>query len=83
MGEDGKGIFDKMTANSLPGKTYKANIDLAFQKTTIKTQVSNVMGLLEGTDKKDGMFLSRHITIMWVKETLLFITALMMMVAAL
>ncbi len=53
MGEDGKGIFDKMTANSLPGKTYKASIDLAFQKTTIKTQVSNVMGLLEGTDKKD------------------------------
>ena len=53
MGEDGKGIFDKMTANSLPGKTYKANIDLAFQKTTVKTQVSNVIGLLEGTDKKD------------------------------
>ena len=53
MGEDGKGIFDKMTANSLSGKTYKANIDLAFQNVTVKTQVSNVMGLLEGTDKKD------------------------------
>jgi hypothetical protein len=53
MGEDGKGVFDKMAANSLQGKSYKANIDLFFQKTTIKTAVSNVMGLLEGTDKKD------------------------------
>ncbi|HJS55250.1 MAG TPA: M28 family peptidase [Chitinophagaceae bacterium] len=53
MGEDGKGVFDKMTPNSLQGKNYKANIDLSFRKTTITTSVSNVMGLLEGTDKKD------------------------------
>ncbi len=53
MGEDGKGVFDKMTANSIKGKNYKANIDLAFQKTTLKSYVSNVMGLVEGTDKKD------------------------------
>jgi hypothetical protein len=53
MGEDGKNAFDKMAANSLVNKTYKANIDLSFQKTTIKTTTSNVLGLLEGTDKKD------------------------------
>ena len=53
MGEDGKGMFDKMTASSLPNKAYKANIDLSFQKATLKTYVTNVMGLLEGTDKKD------------------------------
>jgi Peptidase family M28 len=53
MGEDGKGVFDKMTANSIKGKIYKANIDLSFQKKSITTYVSNVMGLVEGTDKKD------------------------------
>src|SRR6185436_13611611 len=61
MGEDGKAIFDKMTANSLTNKTYKANIDLSFKKTTLTTQVSNVMGLLEGTDKKDEyVFITAH-----------------------
>lgn len=53
MGDDGKGIFDKMNAGTLSAKAYKANIDLAFYKTTLTTTVSNVMGLLEGTDKKD------------------------------
>jgi Zn-dependent M28 family amino/carboxypeptidase len=61
MGEDGKGVFDKMTSNSLSNKTYKANIDLSFKKTTLTTQVSNVMGLLEGTDKKDEyVFITAH-----------------------
>lgn len=61
MGEDGKGIFEKMSANSIGGKIYKANIDLSFKKTTLTTQVSNVMGLLEGTDKKDEyVFVTAH-----------------------
>jgi len=73
MGEDGKGIFDKMTANSLPGKTYKANIDLAFQKTVIKTQVSNVMGLLEGTDKKDEyVFITAHYDHVGKRDTVIY-----------
>jgi len=72
MGEDGKGIFDKMAANSLPGKTYKANVDLAFQKTTIKTQVSNVMGLLEGTDKKDEyVFITAHYDHIGKRDTII------------
>ena len=53
MGEDGKGLFDKMGSNSLNGKSYKANIDLSFHKKNVTTYVSNVIGLLEGTDKKD------------------------------
>ncbi len=53
MGEDGKGVFDKMTNNSIKGKTYRANIDLTYRKTTLSTHVSNVLGLIEGTDKKD------------------------------
>ena len=73
MGEDGKGIFDKMTANSLPVKTYKANIDLAFKKTIIKTQVSNVMGLLEGTDKKDEyVFITAHYDHVGKRDSVVF-----------
>ena len=73
MGEDGKSVFDKMTANSLTNKTYKANIDLSFQKTTIKTEVSNVMGLLEGTDKKDEyVFITAHYDHVGKRDTLIF-----------
>jgi len=61
MGEDGKAIFEKMISNSLTNKTYKANIDLSYKKTSLTTQVSNVMGLLEGTDKKDEyVFVTAH-----------------------
>ncbi len=53
MGEEGKNIFDKAKAGSLTTKTYTANIDLGYSKTTTSTMVSNVLALLEGTDKKD------------------------------
>lgn len=53
MGEEGKGIFDKIKENKEFAKTHKAKIDLAFSKTIITTNVSNVLGLVEGTDKKD------------------------------
>lgn len=53
MGEDGKGIFDKIKENKEFAKSYKANLDLAFSKTTLTMNVSNVLGLVEGTDKKD------------------------------
>jgi hypothetical protein len=53
MGEDGKNIFDKAKAGTLVSKVYPAEIDLAYSKTTKTTQVSNVLALLEGTDKKD------------------------------
>jgi hypothetical protein len=53
LGEDGKGIIEKMKTNGLPPKTYKANIDFSFLKETKTTYAANVMGLLEGTDKKD------------------------------
>lgn len=53
MGEEGKGIIDKMKSNALPAKKYKANIDLSYMKKLVTTHVSNVLGLIEGTDKKD------------------------------
>lgn len=53
MGEDGKQLADKLKSNSITPKTYEANVDLAYAKTTQTTYVNNVLGLLEGTDKKD------------------------------
>lgn len=53
MGEDGKDIFNKMKAGSLSNKTYPAEITMSYAKTSTTTQVSNVLAVLEGTDKKD------------------------------
>ncbi len=61
MGEDGKNIFDKAKAGSIAAKTYPANVDLAYAKEQKTTQVSNVLAVLEGTDKKDEyVFLTAH-----------------------
>ncbi len=73
MGDDGKGVFDKMSANSLKGKSYKANIDLSFQKTTIQTTTSNVIGFLEGTDKKDEyVLITAHYDHVGKRDSLIF-----------
>lgn len=53
LGEDGKGILQKMKAAPLAAKIYKADIDLGYYKATGIAYASNVLGLLEGTDKKD------------------------------
>ncbi|MGZ8556862.1 MAG: M28 family peptidase [Chitinophagaceae bacterium] len=53
LGSDGKGIIEKMTTSPLPSRIYKANIDLGYFKNTTTVYASNVLGLLEGTDKKD------------------------------
>lgn len=53
MGADGKDIINKMKTAPLASKVYKANIDLGFAKKTSIEYTSNVLGVLEGTDKKD------------------------------
>lgn len=53
MGEDGKGILDKMKTGLVTPSTYPADIDMDYSKTSKTTTVCNVLGLLEGTDKKD------------------------------
>ena len=61
MGEDAKTFFDKAKAGALVAKTYPAQIDLSYAKSSSTTYVSNVLGLLEGTDKKDEyVVLSSH-----------------------
>lgn len=53
MGEDGKGIIEKTKTNAVTPKGYRAEVDLAYQKATRTALASNVMGVIEGTDKKD------------------------------
>ncbi len=53
MAEDETNIMDKMKAGSLTAKTYPAEIDMDYSKASKTTYVSNVLGFLEGTDKKD------------------------------
>ncbi|HKO79823.1 MAG TPA: M28 family peptidase, partial [Chitinophagaceae bacterium] len=53
IGEEGKGILEKMKSSPLSSKIYKANVDLGYFKNTSIVYASNVLGLVEGTDKKD------------------------------
>ncbi len=53
MGEDGRSLIEKMKTAPVTSKTYKANIDLSYLKTPLTTHVDNVIGMVEGSDKKD------------------------------
>lgn len=53
LGDEGKGIIAKMKTAPLPSKSYKANVELGFFKHTSTVQATNVLGVIEGTDKKD------------------------------
>ena len=73
MGDDGKGIFDKTAANNIQYKPYKASIDLAFKKTLLVNKVSNVLGLIEGTDKKDEyVIITAHYDHVGKRDSLIF-----------
>lgn len=53
LGDEGKGILEKMKAAPLASKIYKAEVGLGYFKNTSTASASNILGLLEGTDKKD------------------------------
>jgi hypothetical protein len=61
LGLTGTNVIDKMKAEPIASAVYKANIDLGFTKTTVTASASNVIAVLEGTDKKDEyVFLTSH-----------------------
>ena len=47
MGSDAEKLMDKMKAGTYIPKTYRSEIDLDYQKVSLKTSVSNVIGLIE------------------------------------
>ena len=53
LGEEGQGFYEKLKTRPAAAKAIPSEIELGFSKNTRSTNVSNVLGLLEGTDKKD------------------------------
>jgi hypothetical protein len=73
MGEDKITLMDKMKAGSLAAKTYQAEVELDFSKTTKMNSASNVLGVLEGTDLKDEyVFITSHYDHLGMRDTVIF-----------
>jgi hypothetical protein len=51
--EDGSTLMGKIQAGTIAPKAYKAELELSYTGQVQTEKVSNVLGLLEGTDKKD------------------------------
>jgi hypothetical protein len=65
--------LDSNAASQLTSKTYKSNISLSYTAGQQLLQSTNVMGLLEGTDKKDEyLVLTGHYDHMGKKDSLIW-----------
>jgi hypothetical protein len=61
MGADYAAAKEAVKNNTVQPKLYKANVDLGFAKATKKIESSNVIGVVEGSDKKDEyVFITAH-----------------------
>lgn len=57
MGAD----WNQAKANTIPSKIYPAEVKLAFSKSFTQLESTNVLGVVEGTDKKDEyLFVTAH-----------------------
>lgn len=64
---------DFNTINTAPSKIYTTNLSLDFNKSTNTLQSSNVVGVLEGTDKKDEfLFLTSHYDHLGKRDTVIY-----------
>jgi hypothetical protein len=61
MDADWSVVKSDSKSQPLPSKVYTANVHLEFEKKVEQLESSNVLGVLEGTDKKDEyLFLTAH-----------------------
>ncbi|RYG00515.1 MAG: M28 family peptidase, partial [Chitinophagaceae bacterium] len=61
MGADYKTAKDAVKTGNAPAKTYEADVMLDFTKKTTSVQASNVIGIVEGSDKRDEyVFITAH-----------------------
>jgi Zn-dependent M28 family amino/carboxypeptidase len=73
MGEEGKGLIDKMKTSAVAKKTYPAEVDLSYTKSTSVAYASNVLGVLEGTDLKDEyVFVTAHYDHLGKRDTVIY-----------
>jgi hypothetical protein len=65
--------YDVAKAGEMKPKTYSNEVKLDFSKTTSSVQSSNVIGYIEGTDKKDEyVFITAHYDHLGKKDTVIF-----------
>lgn len=61
VGQPGIDLLASVKEGSFTRGVYKTETELQFSKTSRTTQVSNVLGMIEGTDKKDEyVFITAH-----------------------
>ena len=61
MGQPGMDIIAKAKEGTFTRGVYKTETELQFAKVSRSTQVSNILGMIEGTDKKDEyVFITAH-----------------------
>lgn len=73
LGEDEKNIFEKTKAGSIAYKNYPAEIELTYSKSSKTTYASNVIGVLEGTDKKDEyVIITAHYDHLGKRDSIIF-----------
>jgi hypothetical protein len=69
VGED----WTKVKDGKGPAKSYNANVLLQIEKTTSKTESTNVIGYLEGTDLKDQyVFITAHYDHLGKRDTVIY-----------
>src|SRR5258708_16314392 len=69
LGDD----LSAIQSGKAPSKSYAANLDLTFAKTTLHLQSSDVLGFLEGTDLKDQILvISAHYDHLGKRDTVIY-----------
>ena len=65
--------YDSAKNAALPARIFPANVYLQMQKESISTQSSNVIGFMEGTDKKDEfLVLTAHYDHLGKRDTTIY-----------
>lgn len=73
LGEDEKNIFEKAKAGTLISKPYPAEIELVYSKLSRTTYASNVIAVLEGSNKKDEyVFITGHYDHLGKRDSVIF-----------
>ncbi|MBI3139404.1 MAG: M28 family peptidase [Sphingobacteriales bacterium] len=73
LGEDAKTLVDKIKSGTLAYKSYPAEIDMEYARTTKTSKAGNVIGVLEGTDLKDEyVFITAHYDHLGMRDTVIY-----------
>ena len=73
MGADYKTAKEAVKTGTAPARTYAANITIDFAKKTSKIQSSNVIGFVEGTDKRDEfVFITAHYDHLGKRDSIIY-----------